>query len=267
LYKILKNELQKGLVAEFSTHFEKRFERAFLRLAPSGFRLRLYASFDRALIAAGSVLGRRLSGADIHEPFFAGDAESGGEAGPLPASQTPHTPDTPQTPDTTDTTDTTPEVSDATDISGTTDAPVYFRPCTDIDYSRFPLLFPVLPFPGNFAPQPLLLREDLRAPGGEAVSPLLLSGLTRLAEELQSEPEFPDIWNEWRLPGWRRFGCYCFPVPRAGLDYARAYSRFLEEGIVLSPEARQPSILPRLYSPGERRLVERLSQTIFGSGT
>ncbi|MDR1315285.1 MAG: hypothetical protein LBK13_00305 [Spirochaetales bacterium] len=267
LYKILKNELQKGLAAEFPTQFEKRFERAFLRLAPSGFRLRLYASFDRALAAAESVLGRSLSGADIHEPFFAGDAESGGAAGPLPASQTPHTPDTPQTPDTTDT---PPEVSDTADTSNATDtldAPVYFRPGTDIDYSHFPLLFPVLPFPGNFAPQPLLLREDLRAPGGEAVSPLLLSGLTRLAEELQRGQEFPDIWSEWRLSGWRRFGCYCFPVPRAGLDYARARSRFLEEGIVLSPEARRPSILPRLYSPGERRLVERLSETIFGSST
>jgi hypothetical protein len=140
---------------------------------------------------------------------------------------------------------------------------------TGIDYSRFALLFPVLPFPGNFAPQPLLLREDLcgSLSGGEQVSPLLLAGLTRLAEELQSGLESPDIWSEWRLSGWKRFGCYCFPILKAETDYAEVYSRFLAEGIILSPRLRQPSILPRLYSPGERDLVERLSQTIFGSGT
>jgi hypothetical protein len=226
LYKILKNEFQKGLVAEFPTVFEKRFQRAFLRLAPPGHTLRLYASYDRALAAAGAVLGRPLTGQDLLEPFFAQEGASAR-------------------------------------------APVCLRPFAGVDYSRFPLLFPVLPFPGNFAPQPLLLR-GLDAPSGDAVSPLLLAGLVRLAEELQSGQEFPDIWKEWRLPGWKRFGCYCFPLldgEGAKAGYERVYSRFLEEGVVLSPDPRRPSILPRLYSPGERRLVERLSETIVGSGT
>jgi hypothetical protein len=220
LYKILKNEFQKGLAAEFPTIFEKRFEKTFLRFAGDGFTLRLYASFESALRAAGSILGRTITGADILEPFFAAGKWT----------------------------------------------PVYLRPFTGVDYSRFSVLFPVLPFPGNFAPQPLLLREQT-APPGDAVSPLLLAGLARLAEELQSGPEFPDIWKEWRLPGWERFGCYCFPALKADADYAEVYNRFLEEGVVLSPESRRPSILPRLYSAGERRLVERLSQTILGSGT
>jgi hypothetical protein len=217
LYKILKNELQKGLVAEFPTALEKRFEKTFLRLAGSGFRLRLYASFAGALAAAGNILGRPITEADILEPFFAAGKWT----------------------------------------------PVYFRPFTGIDYSRFSLLFPVLPFPGNFAPQPLLLQEE--AAPGDAVSPLLLAALIRLAEELQTGPELPDIWKEWQLPGWKRFGCYCFPPLQEDADYAKARSRFLEEGIILSPESRRPSILPRLYSPGERRLVERLSETVFGS--
>ncbi|MDR1626873.1 MAG: hypothetical protein LBT33_10080 [Spirochaetia bacterium] len=220
LYKILKNEFQKGLAAEFPTAFEKRFEKALLGLAPPGCTVRLYASFDSALGAAGTILGRTITGADILEPFFAAGKWT----------------------------------------------PVYYRPFTNIDYSRFSILFPVLPFPGNFAPQPLLLREQAPPPG-DAVSPLLLAGLARLAEELKNGLEFPDMWKEWRLPGWKRFGCYCFPPLEAEEAYARAYSRFLEEGIVLSPQARRPSILPRLYSPGERRLVERLSERILGSGT
>jgi hypothetical protein len=225
LYKILKNELQKGLAAEVPTVFEKRFEKSILRLAGRGFKLRIYASFDRALSAASSVLDKPLAEPDILEPFFAGDGRT----------------------------------------------PVYFRPLAAIDYSRFSVLFPILPFPGNFAPQPLLLGEDAAnkdsAVSGDAVSPLLLAGLTRLAEELQSKPEFPDIWKEWRLPGWKRFGCYCFPSLNAEAGYRDICNRFLEEGIVLSPESRRPSILPRLYSAGERRQVERLSETLFGSST
>jgi hypothetical protein len=222
LYAVLKTELQKGLWAEFPSAFGKRFERAILRLAGQGFTPRIYASFDRALAAAGNILGRTITEENILEPFFAAGRWT----------------------------------------------PVYFRPFTNIDYSRFSIVFPVLPFPGNFAPQPLLLREDAAAeagPGDDAGSPLLLAGLTRLTEELQTGAEFPDIWKEWILPGWKRFGCYCFPSVEAETDYAKVYSGFLAEGVVLSPDSRRPAILPRLYSPGERRLVERLSKILFGS--
>ncbi|MDR1931814.1 MAG: hypothetical protein LBQ57_03215 [Spirochaetales bacterium] len=227
LYKTLKNEMQKGLLAEVPAAHERRFEKALLRLtaaaAAGNFRLKVYASFDRALAAAARLLGRPLQEKDIREPFFT--------------------------------------------VSG--DAPAAcFRPCVKADYSRFEILLPVLPFPGNFAPQPLLVKEGFApllyaAETGDAVSPVLLAGLTQLTEELQTKAEFPDIWKEWRLRGWVRFGCYCFPGPVETENYARIVSRFLEAGVIISPDPERPTLLPRLFSPGERRLVERLfSETV-----
>ena len=238
---ILKTEIQKGLMAEVPTAFSRRLEKALLRLAtaaprkespPRGgspgavFRLRLYANFDRALTAAAALLGKSFTEQDIAEPFFASPGD-----------------------------------------------PVYFRPCTTVDYTRFPVLFPVLPFPAGFAPQPLLYKDvQGQPPASDAVSPLLAAGLTRLAEnlssaaeELQTGGEFPDIWKEWRLPGWTRFGCYCFRTTSE--NYAHLANRFFAAGLIISPAPGRPTILPRLFSPGEQRLVERLCSETFGRNT
>jgi hypothetical protein len=232
LYKILKNEMQKGLLAGLPTAYTRRFEKALLRLAAGAdagnFRVKVYSSLDRALAAAERLLGRPFQANDIQEPFF-------------PAQ--------------------------------TSAALAYLRPCVNsIDYSRFAALLPVLPFPGGFAPQPLLLRDNpaprsYTAETSDAVSPLLLAGLTRLTEELQTESKYPDIWKGWQLPGWVRFGCYCFPWPIPD-DYARRVSRFLEEGVIISPDPGRPTLLPRLFSTGEQRLVERLAfETALGRNT
>jgi hypothetical protein len=219
LQRILKSETQKGLLAEFPTHHERRLEKALLRLAGEGFRLRIYSCLERALAAAGRLLKRSLTEKDIAEPFF----------GFVP------------------------------------DTPVYLRPLADADYSRFSLLLPVLPFPGGFAPQPLLFRNAPPPPEGDAVSPLLLAGLIRVVE-LQTGDKSPDIWKEWRLPGWKRFGCYCFREEGGQKNYRRVFERFLAEGLLISPVPERPTLLPRLFSQGEQRLIERLSaETACGS--
>jgi hypothetical protein len=219
LCKVLKNEMQKGLLAELPGRHEQRLEKALLRLAGKDFRLRLYASFDRALAAAACLPGRRLEEKDIAEPFFDPPAES----------------------------------------------PVYLRPGAGADYSRYRLLFPLLPFPGNFAPQPLLFRPPPWPPEGDEVSPILLAGLTHIIE-LQSRAESPDIWKEWKLPGWRRFGCYCFRENGAQKNYRALFDHFLAQGVLISPGPGRPTLLPRLFSRGEQRLVERLScEAAFGS--
>ena len=226
LMRSLKNELQKGLLAEFpaaSSSCARRFVKALLGLpglaaaetpGDGGLRVALYASFDRALAAAGRLLGRRLTENDIQEPFFA-------RAGEI----------------------------------------VYYRPGAGLDYSPFPLMIPVLPFPGGFAPQPLLFRpaagmDPRLAEDEEETSPVLLAGLTRVTEELQSLTKFPDIWKEWRMPGWNKLGCYCFWEGRA--DYGTVFRRFRENLVILPPDPRRPALLPRVFSQGEKSLVERL---------
>ena len=217
LYKILKNEMQKGLMAEIPSVFNKRFEKAILRLTGENRQVRIYSSFENALAAAQKLLGKTFREKHIQEPFFIKDEN----------------------------------------------APVYFRPFTDINYSRFPILFPVLPFPGSFAPQSILIRKEIISSyekdlPSDSVSPVLLAGLLHLTEELQKEAESPDIWKSWKLPEWKRFGCYCFPrsIPE---DYTQFFNRFLAEGIIISPNPERPILLPRIFSPGEQSIVERLA--------
>jgi hypothetical protein len=146
---------------------------------------------------------------------------------------------------------------------------VYFRPFSGADYSGAPVLVPVLPFPGRFAPQPVLYVPEIAGesglPSGDTVSPALLAGLIRITQELLKTPEMPDIWKDWDLPGWKRRGCYCIP-DFAPERYETVFDLFLEEGVLISPEPGLPTILPRTFSEGEKHLVERLCRNSAGNG-
>jgi len=133
-----------------------------------------------------------------------------------------------------------------------------FRPFIDADFSACDVLFPVLPFPGSFAPSPVLFRAFRREPpASDVCSPLLLAGLLGSIRELLKIAESPDIWSGWKLPGWRRRGRYCVPSVGA-LRYEDIFARFLEGGVLLPPDSKHPVILPGSFSDGEKKLVERL---------
>ncbi len=133
-----------------------------------------------------------------------------------------------------------------------------FRPFIDADYSACDVLFPVLPFPGSFAPAPVLFRASRREPpASDACSPLLLAGLLGSIRVLLKTAESPDIWSEWKLPGWKRRGRYCVPSA-GGRRYEDLFALFLEGGVLLPPDPKHPVILPGAFSDGEKKLVERL---------
>jgi hypothetical protein len=149
------------------------------------------------------------------------------------------------------------------------DGALFFRPFLDADYSRARALVPLLPFPGGFAPQPVFFRPGItnaRSPyPGDTVSPALLSGLARTIRELLRIPETPDIWNDWRLPGWKRRGWYCMP-DFASEGYEAVFDLFLAGGVLISPDPGLPTILPRIFSDGEKRLVEGLCEKSADKG-
>lgn len=220
---VLKNQLAKGVLAEAPSVYDGRLRKALKGLVPGSWTVRVYRSFDRALRAAGLFLGRQLDENDIREPFpspgsASRDAASGGAAG-------------------------------------------YFRPLSGTDAAGFPVIFPVLPFPGAFAPQPVLFASpgdtDAGIPPDDLVSPFLAAGLLRVTERLQKAENSPDIWKDWPLSGWKRHGRYCFPED-ASRDYGETRLRFLAAGVIISPDPARPTILPGVFSPGEKALVERL---------
>lgn len=135
---------------------------------------------------------------------------------------------------------------------------VYHRPFSGCSYGGFPFVFPVLPFPGGFAPQPVIFMETAGpVPEGDLVSPMLLSGLLRSLHDLLKAGNQPGIWNDWQMPGWKRYSCYCFPdFPLE--RYEAVFDVFLSKGILLSPDPRSPTVLPLRFSEGEKKAVERL---------
>ena len=141
-----------------------------------------------------------------------------------------------------------------------------FRPFLEADYASRDVLFPVLPFPGAFAPCPVLFRSPgLRdLPPADPSSPLLAAGLLEALQRLLKIGESPDIWKDWKLSGWKRQGCYCIAAEKPE-RYEEDFLRFLEAGILLPPDSAFPIILPREFSDGERKLVERLCGEAAGA--
>ncbi len=127
-------------------------------------------------------------------------------------------------------------------------------------------VLPLLPFSIGQAPIPVCFREDPGAgfntgtPDGEhPVSPLLLAGLLRSIYDLDrfEKPE----WYQGRLfnklKSWKQAGPYM--VPRfPSENYPEVFQAFLENGFLLSPAYRTPSILPGEASPGEMKKMIRL---------
>ena len=127
-------------------------------------------------------------------------------------------------------------------------------------------VLPLLPFSIGQAPIPVCFREDTGAglnadtPDGEhPVSPLLLAGLLRSIYDLDrfEKPEWYQghLFNE--LKSWKQAGPYM--VPRfPSENYPEVFQAFLENGFLLSPAYRTPSILPGEASPGEMKKMIRL---------
>lgn len=120
--------------------------------------------------------------------------------------------------------------------------------------SRAPcrILLPVLPFAGD--PPQVVVADSEDAPPSELVAPYQLAGLARAAYDLAAAP----VPQALDLPGFRAVGPYLVPSV-SGEAYARRFSVFLKEGVLLSPWDSVPSIVPAESSSGERALLRRVS--------
>jgi hypothetical protein len=109
------------------------------------------------------------------------------------------------------------------------------------------VLLPVLPFSMAGAPQVVCFRETAPRdfPPQSPASGVLLAGLLRSLQELRhfSMPGWllPDLLTD--CAGWRQERLYV--VPEFDLvDYERVFEAFLDDQVLLSPEAPYVSILP-----------------------
>jgi len=150
------------------------------------------------------------------------------------------------------------------------------------DCDRLPLLRPYLDFAGPLEepigdgwfrlliPVPGFIRLTLTVTKQTGTLPedhglelsslealLFSQGIDRLLA-LFREPV--PAWDQFRLPSfWQRRGpWFWYQGPLE--EYPLLKRFFYDRGILLSPEAEIPSLLPRLWSQGERKLMERISR-------
>lgn len=115
------------------------------------------------------------------------------------------------------------------------------------------VVLPVLPSLGESPPQVVLFGKE-GAPPSDLVAPMRLAALVRGVYDLAAAMEPAPL----ALPGFRHVGPYLVPSTD-GEQYRRRFERFLEEGILLSPCASIPSILPAVRSRGEEALLGRVA--------
>jgi hypothetical protein len=139
------------------------------------------------------------------------------------------------------------------------------------DGERPQLLLPVLPFPASFSPQPICAVAGTVLPPSEAVSPLLLAGLTHASHLLAAADtagagtagaavvDPVALFDERELALWRRRGPY-LTLRCAPQRFEELFAAFLEAGIVINPTFPGPSVLPRWCSRGEFEKFVKVSR-------
>lgn len=131
-----------------------------------------------------------------------------------------------------------------------------WKPFERDSWDIFPVFIPLLPFPGDFSPAPVLSAFELPLKG-EAVSPVLLAGAVRVVWNLREFLETAD-YSVWKNPLFLEAAASIWKVeipylyPRVSEEaYSLIFRSFLDEGMILSPFFDIPSLLPAEISDGE----------------
>jgi hypothetical protein len=187
--------------------------------------------------------------------------------------------------------------------SGTADAETpqvwLWRPFTpEPGTGQADVILPVIPQPGTFVPQPVMIRDGLDTPKyGANSSPILLAGLVHMLALMETADQFgcfgsrPKLMHQpgkhrealgrtrsffaeeqWRRavpepnPAWSRSGPYLRPAETRRFDAAEwsAYRRrALDLGLLLPEHAEDVIIIPSMFSERE----ERHLRTVFSGGS
>jgi hypothetical protein len=117
------------------------------------------------------------------------------------------------------------------------------------------VLLPVAPYAGPL--QPVCFRKaEFQVSQQQVFSAVDLAGLLRSLYDLD-KLETPEWYSPSLLDGctaWRQRGFYIAPEFERD-DYLRVFNRFLDAGVLISPEPQVPSVLPGAATQGELSLL------------
>jgi len=224
---VIKNSISKGLIADYPSIYQTRLYKALSLFFPEYGEFRVYRSFLSAVKAVSSYLGGATEGF-LYDPASQGRERAGVK-----------------------------KVRAA-----------LWRPFLEGEegaVSHTPeVLLPLIPFPGELAPQPVCFlkpcKEDV--PESDTVSGFILSAvikslfeLKRVYKSLYSE----EIFKFFECELWKRKGPYLIPMCREE-EYLNFFNRFLEEGILISPFYSKPSIVPARFTQGEVKYIKKIGR-------
>jgi hypothetical protein len=244
----MKSILSQGLTTALPTVWEGRLVSTIRSMLPGG-GVRLYASPENALDAAGRILGAALSWEDVHDPAAA--AEPG--TPPRAALWRPFLP----------------SVAGA----GVLLLQLPFTVCGAPMPVRFPDTSDAPPsdlLPGFILAGAARGLAALQSPAAAQLRGSSRKGGIRRRDGGIFEPDPPAPSGVRALEcaidqarGWKRRGPYVIATFPEG-DYPRVHAEFLSAGVLLFPGYPGPSVLPGECSPGENRLLADLFTRIPG---
>jgi len=147
-------------------------------------------------------------------------------------------------------------------LAGSEGRIVFWRPYCEARPTGTDVIIPVLPFPGTWGPTlvlfPAAASLNSALPASDIVSAVPLAGFIRSIAELSSAAT-ARAGDADPLPSlWSRTGPYlaatCPPD-----HYDAIFRRFLDAGFLINPRFPGPTILPIIWSDGERALFLRKS--------
>ncbi len=148
----------------------------------------------------------------------------------------------------------------------------FWRPFLEDVELLSPVFIPILPFPGNFVPEIVCVRDETLAkelPPSDPVSPLLLDLLVKSASALLGTAGDTRKRESKRNPLSEVFPLTKGPYSVTGFSeerYREFYTAALELGVVLPPGPCFPLIFPQEYSEGEVGPLIRLARDfVLGS--
>ncbi|HUX52102.1 MAG TPA: hypothetical protein VMW73_15015 [Spirochaetia bacterium] len=238
----LRAAIARGLLADYPGALHHRIERLIERhkaeWGGATHAGRLFANTERAFAAIASWRNRPIGPGEPVDPALSGPAPA---PAPAPAA---------------------PTEAAAPAIASFQGRIVLWRPYCEPQSKGTDIIIPILPFPGAWGPTVVLFPGetslDSALPDSDVVSAVPLAGFIRAIAESASPADVRAGATD-QLPSlWSRTGPYltatCPPA-----RYDAIFESFLSAGILINPRFPGPSILPIIWSEGERALFLRKS--------
>jgi len=124
------------------------------------------------------------------------------------------------------------------------------------------LIIPILPVVGDLDFGILLYSDDLKMffkNDSDSISILKLTCLSQALSQLKYEKDYKEKYDDFNTGNFKREYCY-ITIDIDKDKYDELFYSALDDGLLLNPYYKGASILPALYSKGDKKKIENILQ-------